>query len=164
MALISPCPHQSLSTLSRQAAGCRCTRLVLPSTCFTCPPLQPPNRWMSVRFLLFFVTPPPPPLLYLCLPAVEYCVSLSPRSGILRIPVSPQWNIAYLCLPAVEYCGLGGYGPSTEARGAVKLSPLKSWSRSEYIHACFTHCQHFPPCSNLYIPGPFNFIFSYVLF
>ena len=35
-------------------------------------------------FFCFRDPPPPHPLLYLCLPAVKYCVSLSPRGGILR--------------------------------------------------------------------------------
>ena len=38
-------------------------------------------------------------------------------------------------------------------------SPFKAWSRSEYSHACFAHCQEFLFCLNSYLHGPFTFIF-----
>ena len=41
---------------------------------------------------------------------------------------------------------------------ADKLSPFKAWSSSEYIRACFTHCQVLLPCLNLDLSGPFIFI------
>ena len=49
--------------------------------------------------------------------------------------------------------------PSVE-NPELKGSPFKAWSRSEYSHACFTHCQGFLPWTNFYPPGPFTCIFS----
>ena len=48
--------------------------------------------------------------------------------------------------------------PSVENSELTKILPCKSWSRSEYSHACFTHCQEFLPCPNVYLPSPFTFL------
>ena len=40
-----------------------------------------------------------------------------------------------------------------------KCSPFYACKRSEYNHACFSHCQEFLPCPQFYRPGQFIFIF-----
>ena len=43
-------------------------------------------------------------------------------------------------------------------------SPFKAWSRSNYSHACFVHCQnYFFPCLNVYLPEPLlSFFFLFI--
>ena len=36
----------------------------------------------------------------------------------------------------------------------TNLLPFKAWSRSEYSHACFSHCQEFLPCPHFDHPFP----------
>ena len=48
--------------------------------------------------------------------------------------------------------------PSVENSELTKVLPCKSWSRSEYSHACFTHCQEFLPCPKFCLHSPFTFL------
>ena len=41
---------------------------------------------------------------------------------------------------------------------ADTYSSFKAWNRSEYSHACFTHCQEFLPCPNFDLGSQFTFI------
>ena len=41
---------------------------------------------------------------------------------------------------------------AVESPAADKCFPFKSWSRSEYSHECFAHCQIFLPCPNFDLP------------
>ena len=46
----------------------------------------------------------------------------------------------------------------------LKCSLFKTWSKSQCSHACFAHCrQKVLPCTNLYLPCPFTFIFFQIL-
>ena len=49
--------------------------------------------------------------------------------------------------------------PSVE-NPELKCSPFNAWSRSEYSHTCLTCYEGFLVWINLYLPGPFIFIFS----
>ena len=51
-----------------------------------------------------------------------------------------------------------GYGCLCWEPRTDKRSHFKAWSKAEYIHACFVHCQECLLCSNVYHPGPFTFI------
>ena len=70
------------------------------------------------------------------------------RIGLL---VFPQWGTEDAEIKVLSVC-------------AHKCSPFKAWSRSDHSHTCSAHYLKFLPCTNIYCPGSFTFIFSFPYF
>ena len=62
-------------------------------------------------------------------------------------------------LPVRSVSQLGTVDAEIKVPSIDQSSPSKAWSRSEYSHACFAHCQVFLHCPNFDLPGPFTFFF-----
>ena len=72
-----------------------------------------------------------------CLNWAQFCLAPPPP------PPPHQYHLPTL-RSAVGYCGCRS--PLCWEPRADKCSPFTTWSRPDYSHACFTHCQEFLPC------------------